>query len=161
MTEKDLFNDATSGVSLSEALVDDNLELRIDDTKTMLSFHAARDLATALFSATNFVPTSAGTYYQVYYVHEYTGDDGEILECPELGPNDGDWRYTWDEPTLEEVENRIRKIGQQLEKLHRSRVGSALTDDDASRAWVSVFQMPEDERLWKGYWDDFNRYDIE
>ena len=162
MTEKELFHDATSGVSLSEAYVDDNLELRIDDKKTMLSFQAARELATALYSVTNFTPDIAGSHYQVYYVHEYTGDDGAILDCPELGPSDGESRYTWDEPTLEDVENRLKKIGQMIENLHRSQFGpSQSSDDDAGRAWVSVFQMPEDERVWKGYWDDFNRYDIE
>lgn len=162
MTEKELFHDATSGVSLSEATDDDNLELRIDDKKTMLSFQAARELAKALYSATNFVPDSVGSHYQIYYVHETTDDNGEVVQCPELGPDDGDWRYTWDEPTLEDVEKRLRKIGQLVENLHRSRVGSSVSsDDDAGRAWVSVFKMPEDERVWKGYWDDFNRYDIE
>ena len=29
--------------------------------------------------------------------------------------------------------------------------------EESAHAWVSVFRMPDDVRVWKGFWDEFDQ----
>jgi hypothetical protein len=127
--------------------------LKLGDRRAVLESDAARALADALYALTgqsSTVEHDGG--FQVYYVHEYSDHAGDVVPCPALGVEDGDSRFTWDEAALDAVGKRLKTIGETVAVLHRKHN----SDAENSRAWISIYRMPEDECVWKGYWDDFD-----
>ena len=145
-----LWHDDASGLVLKEG-DDGSLIIALDAPVAILSNEIARRLADALNGATGAQPNSDTDYFQVFYVHEYN-DEGDVIPITTLGPDDGDNRFTWDEADLNAVKSRLKNIGEALNKLHRTRQ----VDHDNARAWISIYAMPHDECVWKGYWDDFD-----
>lgn len=161
-----LWADAEGTVHLEASDSGDSVFLCLGAERRALSAPEARALARALArafdGATRAVPD--GSYYQVYYVHEYRDGDGAVVPCPAL---DGDpeaaldeqrpGRYTWDAPDADTVRAVLGRIGEAVAELDAARAAAGLSrDPDNQRPWVSLYRMPEDERIWKGPWDDLD-----
>lgn len=135
--------------------------LDLDDGESIItipeSVVAGLVRAMARESAPSLVPATplAGGSFQVFYVHEYRDESGEIIECPDLGDHGGDWRFTWDESDVADVWARVKAVGEAVAAIHAARADRGDTlDEENARPWISVFRMPADERVWKGPWDE-------
>lgn len=151
-----VWRDASGDVGL-QAAGDDELQLRVgDEVLARLDLGAARELAQSLSAwsgAGSVAVVREGAYYQVYYRHEYANAEGELLPCVALGrsANDDDV-YEWDEADLAAARKRVEDVASALAELHR--LHRVSDDADAGRAWISLFRMPDDERIWKGFADE-------
>lgn len=153
MSEVIIWQDLVSNLSVTEG--EDGLLISDGVNDIAVAREAALAMARSIIGRQAQPVTPKGTYYQVFYAHEYCDGDGNMVPCPELGEHDGEWRFTRDAATLEETVVYAKEIGKAIENLHDFRIKSGLsTDQDNERAWLSVFEMPTDERLWKGHWDE-------
>jgi hypothetical protein len=162
-TAATLWADAEGHVRLEASDAGDGVVLSLGAERHTLSAGDARALARALARAVDGAarPAPEGSYFQVYYVHEYRDGDGVLVPCPAL---DGDpeaaideqrpGRYTWDAPDAGTVRAVLDRIGEAVAELDAARAAAGLSrDPDNERPWVSLYRMPEDERIWKGPWD--------
>ncbi len=153
MAEHLIWQDLVNNLALTEE--EDGLVISDGVSEIVLPHEAAVAMARSIIGRQGLPTTPEGSYFQVFYAHEYRDSDGSTVPCPELGEHDGEWRFTRDAATLEEAVTHAKEIGKAIENLHNFRVKSGLsTDQDNERAWLSVFEMPTDERLWKGHWDE-------
>jgi hypothetical protein len=165
-----LWRDDVSGLALRSGTEDeaDSLELWLGDERlTALEPAVARALSDALRVWTErddagFEPpptvVPAGTWFQVYFRPEYEDASGEAVELAALGEARSDGAYLLDASDLTGVRVLARSVGQALATAHKARTGESYGPemDERARAWISVFRMPEDVRIWKGYWDDLD-----
>ena len=158
MSTSPIWRDETSGLLLHRA-EDGSLEIEDGTARITIPEAAVSGFSQAVSRVQAAdrpaISPGDGSYFEVFYVHEYRDDSGEIVSCPELGDHDGDWRYTWDEVDLEGVLARAKSVGSAIDAFHNERalLGESL-DEESRHAWISVFRMPEDERVWKGPWDE-------
>ncbi|MBN1946452.1 MAG: hypothetical protein JW797_12305 [Bradymonadales bacterium] len=121
-----------------------------------LSRNDAANLATALRRWAAGENSAAEASFLVYYVHEYLDEQGQLLECEALGDCDEENSVSFNEPDIAAVRRRVAWIGQQLAELHAAYYQIELPEElpEKARAWVSIFRMPEDVRVWKGFADE-------
>jgi hypothetical protein len=104
------------------------------------------------------VSVPEGTWYQIYHQPEYTDPGGRIVALKDLGEQRWDEAYVLEATDAAEIRAQARRIGEALAEVHRARTGERYGPnvEERARAWISVFRMPDDTRVWKGYWDELD-----